>query len=130
MSLSDGISLLKELISALGWWWALVIAVLVALGYWIHQYQRHQARQRVILLRDVYIHLIQNGPARLPIPQQANRINDNINWWAGEVEKALRGAGASEAQVSQFRSLGIPTQPTYIAAKLDALETIIRSWTS
>jgi hypothetical protein len=87
-----------------------------------------RARQTVILLREAYINLIQNGPAAFPPAQQANRVSENIVWWEAEVLKALRRTGASEGEISRFKMLGNLNRGNLIADKLDALEAIIRRW--
>jgi hypothetical protein len=108
--------------------WGVLVAV-VALAIWALRWLlRRHARLTVILLREVCINLIQNGPVTLPPQQQANRVNENITWWESEVAKALESTGASRGQISKFTTLGTLNRGNLIADKLDALESIIRRW--
>ncbi len=116
-------ALVTNLVTGLGWGGAFVVVLLLAEA-WALRYHRRQA---VILLRETYINLIQNGPVNLPPAQQAARVNENIVWWESEVVKALRWTGASKGDISRFKMIG-NLNHGFIAAKLEALEAVIRRW--
>jgi hypothetical protein len=122
------VKLFEDLIQALGWWGALIALAVIAAAVGARYFFRRHARQTVILLRETYIHLIQNGPVTHPPAAQANRVGENIAWWEGEVLKVLKRSGASDGKISKFKALGNMNRGSLIADKLDALEEIIQGW--
>jgi hypothetical protein len=125
--LASWATLVTSLVREWGWWGALAVVFVVAAvaAAWV---LRHHQRQTVILLRETYINLIQNGPANFPPAQQPTRVKENVVWWESEAVKALRWTGASKGEVSRFKMIGNLNRGNYIADKLDALEAIIRRW--
>lgn len=81
----------------------------------------------VILLREVYIHMIQNRPIDPNNPSQVRRLSDNFDWWESQVVERLSQAGASDGEISEFKALGnLSYGGNVIATKLDVLNKIIR----
>jgi hypothetical protein len=87
---------------------------------------RREARRTLILLREVYIHMIQNGPRDPTNTQHTQRLTEIFAWWESEVIPRLQRARARPGEISEFKALGNVATGNVIAEKLERLNEIIR----
>ena len=107
--------------------WAVLGALVTAIGFsWpVFRWVRHQQRKDLILLREVYVHMIQTRPVDPSDQHHIQRLSDNFDWWELEIVKRLTRAGASDGEISRFKALGNLSKGNVIADKLDQLDRII-----
>ena len=75
-----------------GWCWAvnaILLGVIILLGYkwvaWKKKYQKDIIIGYLILMREVFIHMIQNRPVEAPLLDHITRFNNNYHWWETRV---------------------------------------------
>ena len=81
--------------------------------------------RELILLREVYIHMILTRPVDATNQDQVEKLNQNFAWWEAEVTNRLPRVGASSGQISSFKALGNLATGNIRAEKLERLNVII-----
>jgi len=87
--------------------------------------EKRNVLRELILLREVYIHMILTRPVDATNQDQVEKLNQNFAWWEAEVTNRLPRVGASSGQISSFKALGNLATGNIRAEKLERLNVII-----
>lgn len=128
--LDEGASLLLWLVhhAGLGWTMSLLLVVLIVVLVvfaWKHKRKllKRMYVEKTILLREVFIHMIQNRTVQNF--EQQERFQHNFSWWEEETVRALRNAGALPGEISDLTALGHVATGNVLAEKEVRLRNII-----